>query len=246
MEETNTMEIYNSFRTVPQEAQKKIEAGKLKGMTDINPMWRIKMLTDRFGPSGFGWYTEIVDRWIDSVNEQYCVQIRINLYVKYNGEWSKPIEGIGGSMLYGKGVGTDTISDEAYKMAYTDALSIACKALGMAADIYYAKDRTKYDAAQPTQPTATPQTNQFNPEPISTPPLESQNISVAGLFPTQDMPDTIMDDLTIKINAAENEIALRGIFQDAKVLLAKRPDDLAAIKTAIIKKQRSMSNGTNS
>ena len=34
----------------------------------------------------------------------------------------------------------------AYKMAYTDALSIACKALGFSHDIYYQKDRTKYTA----------------------------------------------------------------------------------------------------
>lgn len=29
-------------------------------------------------------------------------------------------------------------------MAYTDALSVACKSLGFAADIYYENDRTKY------------------------------------------------------------------------------------------------------
>ena len=36
------------------------------------------------------------------------------------------------------------LSDEAYKMAYTDALSVACKALGIAADVYYEKDKSKY------------------------------------------------------------------------------------------------------
>jgi len=29
-------------------------------------------------------------------------------------------------------------------MAYTDALSVACKALGIAADVYYEKDKSKY------------------------------------------------------------------------------------------------------
>lgn len=29
-------------------------------------------------------------------------------------------------------------------MAYTDALSVACKALGIGADIYWSKDKTKY------------------------------------------------------------------------------------------------------
>ena len=58
------MDIYNKFRVVPAEAKKTIAAGKLKGFTDVNPMWRIKMLTEQFGPCGIGWYTEIVDRWI--------------------------------------------------------------------------------------------------------------------------------------------------------------------------------------
>lgn len=30
-------------------------------------------------------------------------------------------------------------------MALTDALSVACKALGIAADVYWDKDKTKYD-----------------------------------------------------------------------------------------------------
>ena len=51
----NNLELYDSFREVPQEAKKPIAAGRLKGMTDINPMWRIKVLTERFGPCGIGW-----------------------------------------------------------------------------------------------------------------------------------------------------------------------------------------------
>ena len=42
----NHMDIYEAVRTPPQEALKAIEAGRLKGMTDINPMWRIKALTE--------------------------------------------------------------------------------------------------------------------------------------------------------------------------------------------------------
>ena len=36
------------------------------------------------------------------------------------------------------------IDDEAYKKAYTDAVSVACKALGFAADVYYRQEETKY------------------------------------------------------------------------------------------------------
>ena len=51
------MDLYNKFRSVPEEAKKEIGAGRLKGKTDINPMWRIRVLTEAFGPCGYGWKT---------------------------------------------------------------------------------------------------------------------------------------------------------------------------------------------
>jgi hypothetical protein len=143
----NNLDIYNKVRSVPAEAQKTIGAGKLKGFTDINPMWRIKMLTEVFGPCGFGWLLESEEHWTEEIGNEIGAFCKVSLKVKHpeSGEWSMPIIGIGGSKLSGKGVG-DGLNDEAYKMAFTDAISIACKNIGMAADVYYAKDRTKYDA----------------------------------------------------------------------------------------------------
>ena len=130
---------------MPAEAQKPIGAGRLKGFTDINPMWRIKKLTEVFGVCGFGWYTEIMERWLESSgNGEITAHVTIALYVKRGDEWSKPIIGTGGSSYVSKQREGLYTSDECYKMAYTDAISVACKALGMGADVYYAKDRTKY------------------------------------------------------------------------------------------------------
>lgn len=155
MEQNNNMQFYEKFRSVPKEACKEIGAGKLKGFTDINPMWRIKMLTETFGPCGFGWYIQSEDHWIDTLGNEIAAFCKVTLVVKHpqTGEWSAPIIGIGGSKLAGKGKG-EGIDDEAYKMAYTDAISIACKNLGMAADIYYQKDRTKYNSYTETPATA--------------------------------------------------------------------------------------------
>ena len=50
----DNMKIYETARVVPDNAKKAISAGRLKGMTDINPMWRIKKLTEMFGPCGIG------------------------------------------------------------------------------------------------------------------------------------------------------------------------------------------------
>ena len=46
------LDLYDKVRAVPKEAQKQISGGRLNGMTDINPMWRIKTLTEQFGVCG--------------------------------------------------------------------------------------------------------------------------------------------------------------------------------------------------
>ena len=153
----DNLSIYERVRSVPTEAKKAIEAGRLKGKSDINPMWRIKKLTEVFGPVGFGWYTEVVKTWTEvDENSDVAVFVDINLFVKKDGEWSKPIYGNGGNKLIsherkyenGQPVYTPYLDDDAYKKAYTDAISVAAKALGVGADVYFEKDVTKYDTAQ--------------------------------------------------------------------------------------------------
>lgn len=158
---------YEKFKAVPEEAKKAISGGRLKGMTDINPMWRIKMLTQEFGPCGFGWYPEVVTREISEGSEgQKVAFIGLNLYVKVDNEWSKPIYGEGGASFITNERTSIFTSDEAFKMAYTDAISICCKMLGMAADIYFHKDRSKYsdDGGQPQQTKQTQSPTQETPK----------------------------------------------------------------------------------
>lgn len=142
----NNMDIYEATRAVPSNAQKTIGGGRLKGMTDINPMWRIKTLTEQFGVCGDGWYYEILDQWLETSmsSDEITANVKINLYVLMDGEWSKPIQGIGGSMFVTQEKGGLYTDDECYKKALTDAISVACKALGFGADIYWSKDTTKY------------------------------------------------------------------------------------------------------
>ncbi|MDF2651399.1 MAG: hypothetical protein K0Q73_7204 [Paenibacillus sp.] len=139
------MKIYEQVREVPKEALKPISGGRLKGMSDINPMWRIKMLTEMFGICGIGWKVEITDKRLERGEgvEVVCF-VDINLYVKVDGEWSAPIPGMGGSSFVTQERNGPFTSDECFKMAYTDAISVACKSLGFAADVYFANDRTKY------------------------------------------------------------------------------------------------------
>ena len=140
------MKIYNAVRSVPQEAQKAFNNGRFSG-TDINPMWRIKTLTEQFGVAGIGWYIDNVafeDKVVAGDTITIC---QLDLFIKVDGEWSRPIHGVGGNVTCTTGRdGSKRTSDEAEKMAYTDAISVACKALGIGADVYFEKDKTKYTA----------------------------------------------------------------------------------------------------
>lgn len=139
----DNMELWDAWHEVPAVAQKKIIGGRLKGMTDINPMWRIQQLTKQFGPCGIGWKIEDVEYWLEEGENETAAFCELYLSIKVDGEWSEPIPGIGGSKLIASEKNGAYMSDEAYKMAYTDALSVCCKMLGMGADVYW-EAGTKY------------------------------------------------------------------------------------------------------
>lgn len=148
----DNMHIYNAVREVPETAKKPIQAGRLKGKTDINPMWRIKVLTEQFGTCGFGWYYKVTKQWLEPCGDQMVAFVNIELYVKIGEEWSAPIFGTGGSMLVEQESRGLHVSDECYKMATTDAISVACKQLGIGADVYWQSDATKYAEDKSKEP----------------------------------------------------------------------------------------------
>ena len=144
------MNLFEQFRATPPEARKQITGGRLKGFTDINPMWRFKRLTEVFGPCGIGWKYEIVSQRIQPGHgNEVAAFVDILLYYKKDGAWSEGIPGIGGSSFVAVEKNGAHTSDECFKMALTDAIGTACKALGMSADIFFEKDRTKYTGNEP-------------------------------------------------------------------------------------------------
>ena len=157
----DNLRLYEQARTVPPEAQKTIKGGRLNGFTDINPMWRIKRLTEMFGPCGVGWWYDITDKRIveDEVTKQKAAFMDILLFYvdPATGAVSHGIPGTGGSALLAKEKNGFYFSDECFKMALTDAISVAAKALGIGADIYYGKDRDKYTAPEEEEPPRKPE-----------------------------------------------------------------------------------------
>ena len=167
----DAMERYKALSTPPKDALKKILGGRLKGKTDISPQWRIEAMTQQYGECGIGWKYEVVNKWLqEGANGEIAAFADILLYT-VNGHgpmgtrfWSEPIPGHGGSMFISKEKDGMYTSDEAFKMAITDALSVAMKFLGVAADIYRGfsdgvGEKTKYDPPAPKAAAKEPEKN---------------------------------------------------------------------------------------
>ena len=213
-QDNGNLSIYERVRSVPKEAKKEIEAGRLKGKHDINPMWRIKALTEVFGPAGFGWYTEVVRTWTEaSESGEMAVFVDINLYVKKDGEWSKPIFGNGGNKLIanekkyenGQQVYIPYLDDDAYKKAYTDAISVAAKALGVGADVYFEKDKGKY--ASQAKPSAE-ESQQAPSKPVLSSKGRDWRAAVAFTASQTDSAEVISQKIRSKYDITDEDLEL--------------------------------------
>lgn len=142
------IEIYKSLSQPPKSALRQIQAGDLKGKTDINPQWRYEAMTQQFGLVGLGWKYEIQKLWTEpGANGETLAFAQVAVFVRdpATKEWSDPIVGIGGSKLINKFSAGPKSNDEGYKMAVTDAFSTSLKMIGVAADIYAGRwDGSKY------------------------------------------------------------------------------------------------------
>ena len=134
--QSDTLGYWKFWQHVAPGMLKRISGGSLNGMSDINPVWRFQVLTEAFGPCGFGWKILEKERWTHEAAGEVAAFVKVELYINIGGTWSEPIEGVGGSKLVRKDKNGTNLTDEAWKMATTDAISVACKSLGIAADVY--------------------------------------------------------------------------------------------------------------
>jgi hypothetical protein len=137
MDNKEAIKRYNDLASPPAYALKEIQGGRLKGMTDIKPQWRIQVMVESYGECGIGWKFDIKRLWTEAGSDNQIIALaEINLFTKHNEIWSAPIPGVGGAMLIEKERKGLHTNDEAFKMAITDALSSAMKLKGVAAKVY--------------------------------------------------------------------------------------------------------------
>ena len=207
----DNMRIWNLVKDTPQEAQKTIPAGKLKGFTDIKPIWRLRRLTEVFGACGEGWKYEITRKeFVPGANREVMCFLDVNLYYKKpDGSWSEPIPGIGGSMLTDTQKGNLVNNDDGFKNALSDAIGTACKALGMSENIYFGKPDGKYSA-----PRETPQTK----PPVS--PAEAANLVLNfGKYSGMTIRDVFNTDKKYLVWLADAEKTEPGVKNAVQMVL---------------------------
>lgn len=212
------MDLWNSFCAPPTDALSTIAGGNLAGKTDIKPQWRYKALTDTFGPCGIGWKWRTVERWTEDASEgQRMVFVRVEILVRdpSSGQWSEPIEGVGGDFLIEKQSKGLVANDEAVKMATTDAIGNAAKYLGVAANVYLGQLDSKYQrpAAQalPTKQSASAAPVASKPPPAPIVPAQSPAIPpAAGVAPFGNFQELMAEMATVTSKPQMVQWALRA------------------------------------
>jgi len=145
----DNLKFWNSRNQPPKSALKEIQAGRMKGQSDINPQWRYKAMTEAFGVVGIGWKFTIDKMWTEqAANNEVMAFVCVSVYIKDGDKWSDAIPGNGGSTLIVSEKNGMYNDNDAYKKATTDALSTSMKMLGVAADVYMGMwDGAKYKDA---------------------------------------------------------------------------------------------------
>lgn len=156
MTDNANLALWNKVSRVPKEHLKGFtRGGGFKG-TAIKPMWSIHTMTEHFGPCGEGWGIGKPDFTVVQSDNETLVYCTVSVW---HGKPSNMVYGVGGDKVratFSSGAKND---DEAFKKAFTDAITNALKHIGVGADIHMGLwDGNKYVDETP-EPVAMPAAN---------------------------------------------------------------------------------------
>lgn len=129
-------------KTDPKQTKSFSRSGGFKG-TAIKPMYSFHRMTETFGPCGTGWGVNQPSFQVvpgtDGESLVYCIASI------WHGSKDQVVFGVGGDKVvvkYASGLKSD---DEAFKKAFTDAITNALKLIGVGADVHMGLfDDSKY------------------------------------------------------------------------------------------------------
>jgi hypothetical protein len=144
IEATDNLRHWRSLGTTdPAMTTKFKRSGGFEG-TATKPIWTEWLMTHHFGPCGIGWGTEKPEFERVVAGDEVLVFCTLGLWYYDDGpprpgevkSSAGPVYGVGGDKVVIKQSNGLRANDEAYKAAYTDALSNAMKHIGVLSDIH--------------------------------------------------------------------------------------------------------------
>ncbi len=130
-------------KTDPSHTKTFKRAGGFSG-TAIKPMWSYRRMTEEFGPCGVGWGINQPSFQVvpNPASEEILVYCTVAVW---HGERDRIVFGVGGDKVAGKNKFGAVTDDEAFKKAFTDAVTNALKLIGVGADVHMGMfDDNKY------------------------------------------------------------------------------------------------------
>ncbi len=131
-------------RTDPSQTKQFSRSGGFKG-TAIKPMWSYRRMTEEFGPCGFGWGVgEPVFQVVPGSDSEMLVYCTASVWYRHEDKDCR-VYGVGGDKVVNKFSSGLKSDDEAFKKAFTDAVTNALKLIGVGADVHMGMfDDNKY------------------------------------------------------------------------------------------------------
>lgn len=120
-------------KTDPKHTKGFTRGGGFKG-TAIKPIWSYRRMTEEFGACGVGWGVgEPTFQVVAGPEGEQLVYCTASIW---HGTRENLVFGVGGDKAVGKNKFGLVTDDEAFKKAYTDAITNALKMIGVGADVH--------------------------------------------------------------------------------------------------------------
>ncbi len=163
-QENENMSIWSQLCVTPPEHARPSTITQNDGtrLTLVKSQYRLQKLTEIFGPVGYGWGWEIVERWIDTWGSVQCAYVAVKLWYHTSGHDSCKVET--GVQVGGTIVGENV--DNIWKSSITDGIAKCAASIGLCSDAYMGEfsDTIPGQAAQSYSPKMNP-TPDFGPAP---------------------------------------------------------------------------------
>ncbi|UFS83169.1 hypothetical protein LPB79_13025 [Rhizobium sp. T136] len=214
-------------KTDPAHTKEFSRAGGFKG-TAIKPMFSYRRMTEEFGPCGIGWGIGEPAFQVVPAGDEILVYCTVSVWHE---KPEQRVFGVGGDKVAGKnkyGVSTD---DEAFKKAFTDAVTNALKLIGVGADVHMGMfDDNKYVNTMRQEfsgegKEAAPAPKQQN-KPISSAENKRQLEVISSELIDARSPGEVVKLMNIWADTAEKEGWSNDYWDEARRRFARRKKEL--------------------